>query len=194
MSMNWIAVNQHEERAIRPRSRGFTLLELVVVIAIISILVTVALDRLLPLIDEAERVAVLRVEGQLRSTLVMEAAKRVVRGESARISELEGSNPVNFLLEPPKNYVGELETTETAGAPARHWYFDASSRRLVYRLGEAFGFRRVEETPENPAFAVRVAFTDADANGIFEPRRDEFYGVRLERVAGIDWLGGASLN
>ncbi len=189
-------------RARRPRreplpcrhGRGFSLFELVVVIAIISILVTVALDRLLPWIDEAERVSVLRVEGQLRSTLVMEAAKRVVRGESARISELEGSNPVNFLLEPPKNYVGELQPPEAAEAPPRHWYFDATSRRLVYRLGEAFGLRPADTSAENPAFAVRVAFADMNANGLFEPRRDEFHGVSLERVAGNVWLQGSGAN
>ena len=40
-------------------ARGFSLLELVVVIAIIGILIAVAINRLLPFIDEAERVAVL---------------------------------------------------------------------------------------------------------------------------------------
>ncbi|MGB5624359.1 MAG: type II secretion system protein, partial [Woeseiaceae bacterium] len=59
---------------------GFSLLELIVVIALISTLIAVAVTRLLPYIDEAERVAVLRVEGQLRSSLMMEAAQRIVRG------------------------------------------------------------------------------------------------------------------
>lgn len=175
-------------------ARGFSLLELVVVIAIVGILVTVALDRLLPWIDEAERVAVLRIEGQLRSTLVMEAAKRIVRGESAQISELDGTNPVNFLLEPPKNYVGELDAADAGDAPFRHWYFDASSRQLVYRVGEAFGLRPVDDAIENPAFAVRVAYADANADGRFEPRDDELYGVRLERVGGVDWLAGSRPN
>ncbi|MCP4300164.1 MAG: type II secretion system protein, partial [Gammaproteobacteria bacterium] len=69
---------------------GFSLLELIVVIALISTLIGVAVTRLLPYIDEAERVAVLRVEGQLRSSITMEAAKRIVRGQSASLSDLEG--------------------------------------------------------------------------------------------------------
>ncbi|MGI9234670.1 MAG: type II secretion system protein, partial [Woeseiaceae bacterium] len=102
--------------------RGFSLLELVVVIILIGTLIAVAAARLLPYIDEAERVAVLRVEGQLRSSLMMEAAKRVVRGQSASISELEGANPVKFLLEPPKNYVGERLQREIEQSPTRRWY------------------------------------------------------------------------
>ena len=55
------------------------MLELAVVVCLVGILLAVALSRLLPYIDEAERVAVLTLEGQLRSTLVMVAAQRIVR-------------------------------------------------------------------------------------------------------------------
>ena len=173
-------------------ANGFSLLELVVVIAIISILVAVALDRLLPYLDEAERVAVLRVEGQLRSQLMMEAAERIVRGEAASLTELEGSNPVNFLLEPPKNYLGTV--TETGDAPPRHWIFDDNRRQLVYRLGEAWSLDRNNDGLDDPAFSVRVAFDDRDGDRRFEPLNDELYGVRLERVGGNAWLAGAAPN
>ncbi len=167
---------------------GFSLLELVTVIAIISILVAVALDRLLPYMDEAERVAVIRLEGQLRSTLMMEAAERIVRGQSATLTQLNDRNPVNFLLEPPKNYLGELAAPPAESAPVRHWYFDTGSRRLTYRLGEPYATGRDGGMPENPAFSVRVAFADANGDGQFQPGIDELYGVRLARVAGTEWL------
>ncbi len=171
-------------------SAGFSLLELVVVIAIISTLVAVAINRLLPYIDEAERVAVLSVEGQLRSTLMMEAAQRIVRGQSASLSELEGANPVKFLLEPPKNYVGERLQREIEQSPTRRWYYEQDRRRLVYRLGEPFGLPVHDESAEDPAFEVRVAFADSNGNGVFEAQREELYGVRLQRVAGAKWLSG----
>ena len=170
--------------------RGFSLLELVVVIAIIGILVAAVLVRLIPYIDEAERVSVLRVEGQLRSSLVMEAAKRIVGGESASITDLEGSNPITLLLEPPKNYVGELHQPRDDEAPPRHWYFEQHSQRLVYRIGAPIGLPVWDEPLEDPAFAVRVAFADRDGSGTFEAGRDELYGVHLERVAGAKWLAG----
>lgn len=169
---------------------GFSLLELIVVIALISTLIAVAVTRLLPYIDEAERVAVLRVEGQLRSTLMMEAAQRIVRGQSASLSDLEGTNPVKFLLEPPKNYVGERLQREIEQAPTRRWYYEQDGHRLVYRLGKPFGFPAHDESVEDPAFEVRVAFADTNGNGVFEAQREELYGVRLQRVAGARWLTG----
>jgi len=171
---------------------GFSLLELVVVIALISTLVAVAVNRLLPYIDEAERVSVLRVEGQLRSSLMMEAAKRIVRGQFASLPELEGSNPVKFLLEPPKNYVGERLRRDIEQVPTRRWYYEQDGHRLVYRLGAPFGLPVHDESLQDPAFQVRIAFADANGNGIFEAQRDELYGVRLQRVAGMQWLSGGT--
>ncbi|MCP4300073.1 MAG: type II secretion system protein, partial [Gammaproteobacteria bacterium] len=167
-----------------------SLLELIVVIALISTLIGVAVTRLLPYIDEAERVAVLRVEGQLRSSITMEAAKRIVRGQSASLSDLEGSNPIKFLLEPPKNYVGERRQREIDQVPTRRWYYEQDRQRLVYRLGAPFGLPVHDESLQDPAFVVRVAFADTNGNGIFEAQRDELYGVRLQRVAGVQWLSG----
>lgn len=170
--------------------RGFSLLELVVVIALIGTLIAVAAHRLLPYIDEAERVAVLRVEGQLRSSLMMEAAKRIVRGQSASLSDLEGTNPVKFLLEPPKNYVGERLQREIEQSPTRRWYYAQDGNRLIYRLGAPFGLPVHDESEEDPAFEIRVAFADTNGNGVFEAQREELYGVRLQRVAGDRWLSG----
>ncbi|MGI9248624.1 MAG: type II secretion system protein [Woeseiaceae bacterium] len=171
-------------------NRGFSFLELVVVIAMIGTLIAVATTRLLPYIDEAERVAVLRVEGQLRSTINMEAAKRIVRGQSGSLTDLDGSNPVKFLLEPPKNYVGEYLQADIEQAPTRRWYFEQDRQRLVYRLGAPFGLPAHDESVQDPAFEVRVAYADTNGNGVFEAQRDELYGVRLHRVAGVQWLSG----
>jgi len=163
-----------------------------VVIALIGTLISVAATRLLPYMDEAERVAVLRVEGQLRSSINMEAAKRIVRGQSASLTDLNGSNPVKFLLEPPKNYVGERLQQEIEQVPARRWYFEQDRQRLVYRLGEPFGLPVHDESIEDPAFVVQIAFADNNGDGVFEAQRDELYGVRLQRVAGAEWLSGTT--
>lgn len=168
-------------------SRGFTLLELVVVIVIIGILLAVALNRLLPYIDEAERVGVVTLESQIKSTLMTAAAKRIAGGRAASISELDGSNPMRLMLEAPENYVGELKGIDRNSVPRRKWYFDLQTRRLVYRIGRRFGWSD-DEFMDDPEFEVRVAFDDRNGNGRFEPGTDELYGIRLQREAGAKWL------
>lgn len=168
---------------------GFTLFELTVVIVIIAILLAVAINRLLPYIDEAERIAVLTTESQIRSGLVMAAAKRITNGRAASIVDFEGANPIALMLEPPGNYAGEFDHAAAARVPRRSWYFDTSSRHLVYRPGRPMALPDRAEPVESPEFEVRVAYADNDGDGTFEPFRDELHGIRLRRMAGFDWLG-----
>lgn len=175
----------------RFRSAGFSMLELTVVIIVIGILIVVAITRLLPYLDEAERVAVLTVERQLKNSLVMEAAQRIARGQSASIAELEQINPMELLLEPPGTYAG-VYTGSNSDLPARHWYFDAARNRLVYKTGKPYAPMERDHTFGDLQFAVRVIFKDRDADGSFSAQNDELYGIRLLRIAGADWLAGGS--
>ncbi len=168
-------------------SAGFTLLELVVVIVIIGVLLVVAVNRLFPYLDEAERVSVLSIESQLKNTLVMEAAQRIVRGQSSTIGELEQVNPMSLLLQAPDNYIGERRAAADS-LPERRWYFDSERKRLVYRIGEPYTPAARDKHWNNPEFEVRVIFQDRDADGVFSPTKDELYGVRLLRMAGSEWL------
>lgn len=156
-------------------------------IILIGILLMTAVNRLMPWLDEAERVAVLSVESQLKNTLVMEAAKRIVRGDYAGIAELEQVNPMSLLLEAPENYIG-VSGSDPSQIPERRWYFDPRSGRLIYRTGEPYTRELRGKHREHPQFEVKVVYQDRDADGVFNASKDELFGVRLLRIAGTDWL------
>ena len=118
------------------------------------------------------------------------AAKRIAGGKAASISELDGSNPMQLMLEAPENYVGEFRDVDEAAVPHRTWYFNLDTRRLVYRAGRRFAWSEADVSPTDPEFEVRVAFDDRNGNGHYEPGTDELFGVRLQRQAGAEWLTG----
>ena len=172
---------------LRPRSqRGFTWLELALVVSLIGILAAVFLVKIMPLFGEAERVGLLRIEAELKNALVMEAAKRIVQGRTAEIASLEGANPFQFVLEAPANYLGELEAPDPASVPARHWYFDSSTRRLVYRV-HSDRFESDLGPPARAEYEIRLSFDDRNSSGAFEAGSDDFRGVRLVPVAAYRW-------
>ncbi|MEM1176581.1 MAG: prepilin-type N-terminal cleavage/methylation domain-containing protein [Pseudomonadota bacterium] len=162
----------------RSQAQGFTLLELVVVIVIVSTLVSTLMVRVMPAIDEAERAAVLKLEGQLRSSLAMESARYVAAGDTAGVKAMAGMNPVSLMLDPPANYLGERKTSEIAKG---HWYFANDRRLLVYRPGDPQSFEYRDRPREELEFTVELAYAAGET-------RERIYGVRLVRTRGNDWL------
>ena len=169
------------------RQTGFSLLELVVVIGLIGTLLVIALWRLAGYVREAERVAVLTMEGQMRNVLVMESAKRILNPGGPTLLALAHSNPMDLMLETPVNYLGVLEPEQAEDVPGRHWYFDSNNDRLVYRTGpDLTGV--YDGDLQEIRYDVRVAFNDRDGDGAFTPASDELVGVRLHRIGGHGWL------
>ena len=176
MNVRWRAV-----------SRGFSLLELMVVVVAVGILAGVALDRLLPLIGRAERVAFTQVQSELQAALLFAAAEHIVRGESERLAELAGANPMSLLLIPPANYLGELESPLPNELPGRSWYYDDRASRLVYRVGAYSRFTALDGPLNRVELVVRFVFRDQNGDGLYQAGSDIFDGLRLEPVYRYDW-------
>ena len=155
------------------------MLELVVVIMLIGTLLVFALSRLAGYVAEAERVAVLTLEGEIRNTLVLEAAKRIL-DKNHGLSSLQGSNPMELMLEAPINYVGELDPVAARSVRRRQWFFDLQTHQLVYRRAD----QSHPSAPSDLRYEVRVAYRDRDGDGDYVASRDELLGVRLYQVAG----------
>ncbi len=139
------------------RGQGFTLLELVVVLTVIALLLTVAIDRLWVLQKDAEATAMEQVLGSLRSALGMKVAEDLVNDDVGGLRRLAGSNPMRVLAQRPKNYLGAFNGVNPARIPGGDWYFDRKSRMLVYRVRNRDYFSGGLGSPARAGFTIRIA-------------------------------------
>ena len=176
-----------ERRRETPARRGFTLLELVIVIGIIGFLIVLALDRLLGLRVEAERVAMEEVLGALRAGVAMELVSLVVQGRDGDLVRLDGGNPMDSLMQAPPNYLGEREAADPERIPAGSWYFDRGDRLLVYCVRYGKYFETELSGPARARFRLELVYRDRNADGRFEPEVDGLHGARIRAAEAYRW-------
>ena len=165
--------------------QGFTLLELVVVVVLVSILVLVALDRVWILRIHAERAAVQTVAGNIRSALGLEVAKYALANELYKVAAMDGSNPIPLLAQAPGDYIGEI-TDEAAVKKKGIWYFNSQSQALVYRVQ----FDEYFKSDLNAPFIrlqVKLLYGDKNNNGKFDFKTDTIDGLDLVDLDSYHW-------
>ena len=169
------------------RQRGLSLLELAVVLIIVSVLLWVVGTRTDQLQEFAEQAVTEQVVGALQRALGMKFAEYLVKGDTRRIEALEASNPMDFLAQVPKNYLGALRQPKPEAIEAGHWYFDAGRRILVYQVRNG---ERVEGGARNPVrlrWMVRLQYEDRNGNKVFDPGFEQAVGVELVPVEPFRW-------
>jgi len=149
------------------RDRGFTLLELLVVICVVALLFGVALDRLLRVQELGERAAMEQNVAAINSALVLKFAAYVIGGHPEKIAGELNQNPVHLLARPPQNYLGELYAPDSKSLPRAAWYFDRQSGDLIYLPERARYLSASGVRPDELHF--RVALTEG-RNEPGEPR------------------------
>lgn len=167
---------------------GFSLLELVVVIAIISVLLVFAITGLWALQAEAERVAMEQVIGSIQSAIGIEVAQYMVTGNTEGIRALEGSNPMDRLAEVPKNYLGTLSDLSPANMTGGAWYFDLRNRTLVYRVRNTDHFRGGSGVPAQVRFIMQLEYEGRNPNGVSAKNRSDVSGARLVPLEPYSWV------
>lgn len=170
------------------KQRGFSFLELVLVIMIISLLFILAIDKLLILRVEAERTTMQQVLGSLRSAMSIDIAAKISGNNIQSIAESEGENPMQWLSERPENYIGVKNEAEPTDIEPGNWYFDKYYGLLIYRVSNAEYFKSSLNGPAIARFRVELDFTDNDDDGEYYPDIDEIHGLRLAAVEPYKWL------
>lgn len=169
------------------RQGGFSLLELAVVTALIAVLIAIAAPRLWKLRVQAERVAVARVVGGIRSALGLEAAEQAVRGGLQGLHALHGTNPMALLAQAPHNYLGAFDHPDPAAIDGGHWYFDRGRGLLVYRVLFDEHFQTSLEGPARARFKLRFDFSDNNGNVAFDAGVDGVSGLDLQPQEPYRW-------
>jgi len=165
---------------------GFSILELTVVLIVIAVLAAIAISKLFPIQVDAERASVENVIGGLRSAIGIKVASYIAKDDVADVRRLVGSNPMDLLSEPPRNYLGTVSAAEMSGVPTGEWYFDIRAGVLAYRVVNAGYFRGGSGPPAEARFAVAPVYEDRNHNGRFDAG-DMIQGVRLEAVQPYSW-------
>lgn len=132
--------------------KGFTLWELLVVIALIVFLFVTAIENLLPLRAEAERAALVTTVGKLRGAVGLESVRRVMQDDGGSLADLDGANPMNWLAVAPLNYSGE--TRDFHSVARGGWGFDPATGVLFYRVRYPEYFEGSYDSPPGIRFRV----------------------------------------
>jgi general secretion pathway protein G len=115
-------------------SKGFTLLELIIVISVISILAAELLKRVPDYQELAEKSVVEQTAGAMQSALTMRVGSLMVHGAATtkELNALAADNPINWLQPKPSNYAGEFFDPAPDTVKPGQWMFDLKTRELIY--------------------------------------------------------------
>lgn len=167
---------------------GFTLLELVTVIVVVSILSGVLIGRFLIYLEMAEKTAMEQTVGAIRSGLNIQMAGLIARGRTEDISRLVTTNPMKFLSGKQKNYAGEFFGGKLPDINPGNWYFDLKDRQLVYLVGRDAHFVPGEDGRKWIRYRLSLVFNESSLADTQRSILQEIGGVTLEEVAPYKWF------
>lgn len=117
-----------------PRQRGYSKFEFAVAAALFALLVGFAANRLNAYQEDAESVAAQQLIVSVRGALRMKLSQLTASQRRHEIGAMLDENPLGWLYEKPKNYLGEFYAPDAQKLAPGNWYFDRQNKTLVYLL------------------------------------------------------------
>ena len=152
-------------RRLSGREHGFSLFEFFIAAGVISVIAALLLDRLLDYQEYAERTAMEVTVVNMRSGLRLRVAELMTQDRMHEVGKLINENPVRWLETPPPNYLGELAHPVAKTLPQGNWYFDTTTRELVYLPRDSRLFSGQKEVMRFRVMSVRQALGEAGGSG-----------------------------
>lgn len=171
----------------KKQEQGFSLIELVIVVAVISVLLSFFLDRVWYYQELAEKTAMEQDVDAIQSALTMQHGKRYVNNNEQDINLLLTQNPVKWLQKLPKNYEGEFYDPSPLAVARGSWVFDLKSRELIYVLSRTGHFVPGKDGKQWIRFHVRVEY-DPTIHGGTATGGQELVGTVFEPVENVKWF------
>ncbi len=112
----------------RFRQQGLSILEFTLVVALFSVLIVFAANRITELRVDLERAAVEHTLAGMRSALALEFAELLIQGRNARIDRWAGGNALRLL-----RMRNVLEAEAGALPGPGEWAYDEARGEIVYR-------------------------------------------------------------
>ena len=165
------------------KQHGFSLFELVVVVLLVGVFMTFAIDRMLRIQIDAERVSVQHVIASLKSAVNLQAAESVVSKGLSSIRTFENTNPMNYLQELPYNYSGLKSDLGVANYPLASWYYDSQQDILVYKVKNTNYF--ASSLPGTPRIRLKVeAIYQQD---LIHKENNKVHGISVNSMDDYSW-------
>ncbi len=170
-----------------PSERGFTLIELVIVVTLVVVLMAVFFNRALFYLEQAEKTAMEQVAGSIQSALTMQYGQILTRGKSSDVAALAQDNPMNWMQKKPRNYSGEFYDPTPLAVESGNWMFDLKTRELVYVVRTANYFKPGSDGKKWIRFHVMVNHEKSRLPSL-QNAPPELTGILFEPVEPYSWF------
>lgn len=163
------------------KMKGISILELSITISLICLLIAIYISKFMILSANAERINL----QQMRNTLSMSTKLAFIHEiQKSRYDITPDSclNPIDYLEQKPKNYLGSLENPDPQKISGGMWYFNSRDCVLNYRVDHEHAFVTSLSPPARARFKVQKIF--AKPNGLQNFRLED---LRFESLEPYRW-------